>query len=351
MRNDFAKMYPKGAFARLSRASASIYRVNGGGRRDRSRRCLVCPGVNISLPFPVECAYPDGVVKSLITCPIALLLAGGHLLAARPDFKDVAYDDDHKAQMLDVYLAKSDKPAPVMIHIHGGGWRAGSKNRIPGFLAKANDEGWLAVVSVEYRFTDVAPHPAQVDDCARAIQFVRHNAKKWNLDVNRIGVTGGSAGGHLSAYMALQDDEANPKSKDPVARASSRVNFAIPFAGPTDWSLLARIPHGHPAYRQLIGYEPGTPVEKMSAKQMKDVSPITFVSKDDPPILIVHGDADGTVPFEHAKVLQAALKKAGVPVELMVVKGGQHNVAGAGIPETAKRATEFMRLHLLGEKP
>ena len=176
----------------------------------------------------------------------------------QPDFRDVAYDNDDPAQVLDVYLAKSETPAPVMVYIHGGGWRAGTKNRIPGFLAKANAEGWLAVVSVEYRFTNVAPHPAQVDDCARAIQFVRTKAKEWNLDTTRVGVTGGSAGGHLSAYIALQDDEANPESKDPVEQQSSRVSFAIPYAGPTDWNLLAKIDHKHPAYRQLIGYEPKT---------------------------------------------------------------------------------------------
>lgn len=279
---------------------------------------------------------------------LALFIASALLSrAATPDFKDVAYDDDHKSQMLDVYLAKSDKPAPVMVYIHGGGWRAGSKNRIPRFLAQANDEGWLAVISVEYRFTDVATHPAQVDDCARAIQFVRHNAKKWNFDTKRMGVTGGSAGGHLSAYMALQDDEAKPKSKDPVERQSSRVAFAIPFAGPTDWNLLGKIEHQHPAYRQLLNYEPGTPADKMSAKLKNDVSPLHFVSQDDPPILIIHGDADVIVPFEHATVLEQSLKNAGVPVELMRVKDGRHNVAGAGFPATAKRATEFMRKHLL----
>ena len=115
--------------------------------------------------------------------------------AKAPDHKDVPYDTQHKAQMLDVYLVDSDKPAPVMVYIHGGGWRAGSKNRIPAYLAQANAEGWLAVVSVEYRLTDVATHPAQVDDCARAIQFVRYKAKEWNLDTSRMGVTGGSAGG------------------------------------------------------------------------------------------------------------------------------------------------------------
>lgn len=280
---------------------------------------------------------------------LALILSVGLTSAAQPAHRNVAYDKVHKSQVLDVYLAKTDEPAPVMIYIHGGGWRGGSKNRIPGFLAKANEEGWLAVVSVEYRFTDVAIHPAQVNDCSRAIQFVRHNAEKWNLDTKRMGVTGGSAGGHLSAYVALRDDEANPDSDDPIERHSSRVGFSIPFAGPTDWSLLATIEHGHPAYRQLLGYEPGTPADKMSGKLKKDVSPLSFVSKDDPPMLIVHGDADVIVPYEHATVLEMALKKVGVNVELLRVKDGRHNVAGAGIPSTGKRATEFMRQHLLGQ--
>ncbi len=278
-----------------------------------------------------------------------VFLSAGLARGGEEVLKDIAYDDDHAAQKLDVYLAKSEEPAPAMVFIHGGGWRGGSKKHVPGFLRKAHAEGWLAVVAVEYRFTDVAVHPAQVDDCARAIQFVRQNAKKWNIDLKRIGVTGGSAGGHLAAYMALQDDEAKPDSKDPVERQSSRVLFAIPFAGPTDWGLLGRIAHGHPAYRQLLGYKPGTPAGKMAADRIKDVSPVSFVSEDDPPMLIVHGDADRIVPIEHAKVLEAALKKAGVPVELHVVKGGRHAVAGAG-GTGAVRADAYMRKRLGGPR-
>jgi len=290
-------------------------------------------------------------MKTSLPTLFALLLSG-HLASAQEKvLKDLAYDNEHSSQILDFYPAKTDKPAPVMVHFHGGGWRGGSKNRVPGFLKKANAEGWLAVVSVEYRFTDVAPHPAQVDDCARAIQFIRANAKKWNVDPTRIGVTGGSAGGHLSAYVALQDDEAKPDSKDPIERHSSRVSCAIPFAGPTDWSLLGKIKHSHPAYRQLIGYDPGTAAEKMSAEKKKDVSPLSFVSKDDPPFLIVHGDADATVPVEHAKVLNAALKAMKVPTDLYLVKGGNHSVAGANGPGSVKRANAFMRKHLLAGQP
>ena len=147
-----------------------------------------------------------------------------------PTHKDLSYDNAHSAQKLDVYLADAEKPTPAMIYIHGGGWRAGSKNRVPQWLLSAVKDGWCSVVSVEYRFTDVAPHPAQVNDCVRSIQFVRQNAKKWNIDPDRIGVTGGSAGGHLSLWVALADDAAAPGSETLVKRQSSRVACAVSFA-------------------------------------------------------------------------------------------------------------------------
>jgi acetyl esterase/lipase len=266
--------------------------------------------------------------------------------ASSPTHKDVAYDDADAAQRLDVYLAESDKPTPAMVFVHGGGWRAGSKKRVPGWLMKAVREGEFSVVSVEYRFSNVAPHPAQVNDCLRAIQFVRHNATNWNIDPKRIGVTGGSAGGHLTLWVALHDDVAAPDSSDPVKRHSSRVACAVSFAGPTDWSLLSEIDHKHPAYRQLLGYEPGTPADEMDAKAKKDVSPITFVSQDDPPVMQVHGDNDIIVPIEHARNLHERLKSAGVKTELVVIERANHGVAGAGAQVT-KQAEKFVREQLV----
>ena len=266
--------------------------------------------------------------------------------AQAPAHTDVAYDDDHKSQCVDVYLAKSDQPTPAMIYIHGGGWRAGSKKNVPRWLKAFVAEGKLSVVAVEYRFTDVATHPAQVNDCLRAVQFVRRNAKQWNIDPKRLGVTGGSAGGHLSAYLALHDDAANAKSSDPVERESSRVACAVSFAGPTDWSLLSSVKHGHPAYRQLIGYKPGTPAAELQASLVKDVSPISFVSKDDPPIMQVHGDKDNIVPLAHATNLHKKLQTTGVKTELVVIAGGNHGVSGAG-GGFAKRPTQFVKQHLL----
>lgn len=260
--------------------------------------------------------------------------------------RDIAYDDQHAAQCLDVYLAASEQPTPAMIYIHGGGWRAGSKDRVPGWLMSLVSAGKISVVSVEYRFTDVKTHPAQVNDCLRAIQFVRHNAKKWNIDPKRIGVTGGSAGGHLSAYVALCDDAAVSESSDPIEQLSSRVACAVSFAGPTDWDLLSAIKHDHPAYRQLIGYQPGTPAADLDASLVKNVSPISFATKDDPPVMQVHGDKDVIVPIEHAQKLHQKLEAIGVDSELVVIPGGNHGVAGAG-DQVSKRALEFVTKQLL----
>ena len=284
---------------------------------------------------------------------IALLLVlGAGVLGAEEGFlvkKEVAYDDGHVVQRLDAYLVASDSPVPVVVFFHGGGWRGGSKSQVPGFLMGAVKEGRFSVVAVEYRFTDVAVHPAQVNDCARAVQFVRSKAKAWNLDPGRIGVCGGSAGGHLSLWVALHDDFAKVDSEDPVERESSRVACAISFAGPADWGLLKGIEHGHPAYRQLIGYTPGTAFEEMDAARVVDVSPISFASKDDPPVLLVHGDADVIVPVQHARELHARLDAVGGESELFEVAGRRHDVAGAGGEAVVGRSLAFLKQHLGGE--
>jgi len=297
---------------------------------------------------------PKSLSVSLILKAFVLAVVSSSVLAqvraAAPAHRDVAYNDVHAAQKLDVYLAESDKPLPAMVYIHGGGWRAGSKRYVPGWLMNAVREGWLSVVSVEYRFTDVAPHPAQVNDCMRAIQFVRHKAADWNIDPRRIGVTGGSAGGHLSLWVALHDDAADADSNDPVERHSSRVACAVSFAGPTDWSLLSELEHKHPAYRQLLGYEPGKPADEMDAEAKKDVSPSSFVSQDDPPVMQVHGDKDNIVPIEHARNLNERLNRVGVKAELVIIEGANHGVAGAG-PRVAGRAGRFVREQLLRPSP
>lgn len=284
-------------------------------------------------------------LRSMVILAISTVLSHGQA----PNIKDLPYDTQDVSQCLDVYLADSAKATPAIIYFHGGGWNAGSKNSVPAWLKEFVQAGDLSVIAVEYRFTKVAQHPAQVNDCLRAIQFVRQHATQWNIDATRIGVTGGSAGGHLSAFVALHDDVAQPQSDNPLLRQSSRVQCAVSFAGPTDWSLLHTIDHQHPAYRQLIGATPGTPADKLDPKSMTSVSPISYVSQDDPPIMQVHGDRDDIVPIEHAKNLHQSLLKVDTQSELVVISGGNHGVAGAG-GSTADKARIFIRNHLLAPR-
>src|SRR5215471_11073266 len=159
----------------------------------------------------------------------ALLFAG---LAGRADepkpLLNVAYGT-HPRQVLDFYPAPSDKPAPVVFYIHGGGWQGGDKRTNPKpFLDKG-----ISVVAINYRYVKNAvedkvepPVKAPLEDAARALQFVRSKATEWNIDKKRIGATGGSAGACSSLWLAFHDDMADPNSKDPIARESTRLYCA-----------------------------------------------------------------------------------------------------------------------------
>ena len=146
----------------------------------------------------------------------------------KPTYSEVPYGK-HDRNVLDFWKAKSDSPAPVAFVIHGGGWKGGSKERLPRFAdPNALLKAGISVVAINYRYvtsTEKPPVKAPLDDAARALQFVRSKAKEWNLDKKRIGAAGGSAGACSSLWLAFHDDLADPKSNDPVARESSRLSW------------------------------------------------------------------------------------------------------------------------------
>ena len=151
--------------------------------------------------------------------------------------RDVTYGRTHpEIQQLDAYLVKSTQPTPVVIEIHGGGWRRGSKSQFvyQGDRIGAIIESGISVISINYRLTPQHTFPAQMDDVVRAVQFVRSKAKEWNLDSDRIAALGGSAGAHLAAWVALHDDLAQPYGTDGVARISSRLACFVVLSGPMD---------------------------------------------------------------------------------------------------------------------
>lgn len=237
------------------------------------------------------------------------------------------------------------RPLPVVVWIHGGGWAAGdyTRNRAAEFVKHG-----YAAASIEYRFTDVAPLPAQVYDCKAAIRFLRANAKTYGIDPDRIGVWGGSAGGHLAALLGtsggvqeLEGNLGNPEQ-------SSAVQAVCTWYGCYD--LLSGFvkpakPGKQEQYYDFLG---GTYSQKRRLAQL--VSPITHVSADDPPFLIVHGDLDKTISIKQAELFDAALRKAGVECTFVRVRNGTHNFTDPntqpGMQELAGVMLEFFDKHL-----
>ena len=232
---------------------------------------------------------------------IFLLLVASRSHADQPKrLMNVAYGD-HSRQVLDFYQAKSDKPTPVVFYIHGGGWQGGDKKTDPQVFL---NEG-ISVVAINYRYVknvvkeEVKPLvKAPLHDAARALQFVRSEAVKWNIDKKRIGATGGSAGACSSLWLAFHDDMADPKSEDPITRESTRlycaaVNGAQVSLDPKE--LHEWMPNywygahafGLPDFQSLYDNR-----EKV-LKWIKEYSPIEHVSKDDPPIAMFY---DGEKP-------------------------------------------------------
>ena len=227
------------------------------------------------------------------------------LLASRvaPTAANVAYGPLER-QVLDFWQAKSDSPTPVVICIHGGGWNGGDKSGYAKGVKALLDAG-ISVVAINYRLMRQAneqkvtpPVKAPLEDAARAVQFVRSKAAEWNIDPNRIGATGGSAGGCSSLWLAFHDDMADPSSSDPVARQSTRLTCAA--VNGAQVSLDPReLREWMPNYTygaHAFGLPDLEAVEKERgriASWIAEYSPINHVSKDDPPIGLYYGGVVG----------------------------------------------------------
>ena len=250
--------------------------------------------------------------------------------------RDLEYvQGGHERNRLDLYLPeKADRPLPVILWIHGGGWRGGDKTNGPAFRFAMKG---YAVASMNYRFSQHAIFPAQIYDCKAAVRYLRANAKQYGLDADHIGAWGSSAGGHLVALLATTSGVKDLEGPGGNADQSSRVQAAVDWFGPTDFLTVG----AKDTRTSLIGGDPQTNQDKA-----RKASPMTYVSKDAVPILIMHGDADKTVPFSQSETFAAALKKAGADVTFVPVKGGTHGGAAFAAPQTLATVEEFLAKHL-----
>jgi acetyl esterase/lipase len=258
--------------------------------------------------------------------------------------RDIAYvANGHPRQKLDLYLPKDAENPPLMILIHGGGFKEGDKR-------EENAAEWLregyAVASVNYRYSSDAVFPAQIEDCKTAVRWLRANAKKYGYDRDRFGARGSSAGGYLVTMLGTTggtkkfDVGENPD-------VSSRVQAVADRYGPIDFLQMDahRLP-GAP-----VNNKPDSLLSELIGGKLEDnkdkaenANPINYIAKDCPPFIIVHGDSDLLVPHHQSELLAAALARVGVPVTLYTVKGGGHG--GFDDPNAEAAVREFFARYL-----
>jgi acetyl esterase/lipase/cyclophilin family peptidyl-prolyl cis-trans isomerase/catechol 2,3-dioxygenase-like lactoylglutathione lyase family enzyme len=261
--------------------------------------------------------------------------------------RDIPYvTGGHARQTLDLYLPKAGRDLPLIINIHGGAFRMGSKkDGVPvDFLSLG-----YAVASIGYRLSGDALWPAQIEDCKAAVRWLRANARTYGLDPGRFAAWGASAGGHLVSMLGtagwVKEFEVGEN-----LNVSSRVQAVVDYFGPTDFLQMDahRLPNGQ------VHDAAGSPESELvggAIQENKDrvarANPITYVTKDAPPFLICHGDADPLVPHHQSVLLEAALRQAGVPVTFYTVKGGGHGRFND--PKVPELTREFLAKHLRPE--
>jgi len=264
---------------------------------------------------------------------------------------DIAYaSTDNPRQKLDLYLPKkrvSGEPLPLVAFIHGGGWRNGDKRGGLRRVAALVESGEFAGASIGYRLSGEAVWPAQIHDCKAAIRWLRANAASFAIDPDRIAVMGSSAGGHLVAMLGTSGNVA--KLEGDLGKhvgVSSRVNCVVDEYGPTNFLTMNDFPGrmDHLAADSPESLLLGHQITKVP-ELVREASPVTYVSKDDPPVLIIHGTKDPLVPYQQSVVFADALKGAGVKAMLQRMENGQHGGFGSG--ELASRTRRFLEKYLL----
>ena len=239
---------------------------------------------------------------------------------------------------LDVFTPEHEKNGIGVIAVAGAGWKSGPQLVQPIFYHELIRRGYT-VFAVVHRSQPEFTIPEIVDDTQRAVRFVRYNAKTYGIDADRIGIFGASSGGHLALMQGTGGDDGNPEASDSVERVSSRVQAVGSFYAPTDmlnYGAEGRNlvnPNMDPAFAPAFRYrvfdkEKNQFVRITDEKNCREItrriSPITHVNAASAPVLFLHGDADELVPLQQSEIMVASLKKAGVPVKLIVWKGVRH---------------------------
>jgi acetyl esterase/lipase len=274
----------------------------------------------------------------------------------QPDLQNVSYGP-HQRNVLDLWKAKSDVPAPLVVFIHGGGFRGGDKSNLaPALLAGCLERG-ISVAAINYRLSQQAPFPAPMLDSARAIQFLRSKAGEWNCDAKRVGATGGSAGAGISLWIGFHDDLADPSSDDPVARQSTRLTCMAVLGAQSSYDprwiqkVIGGRAHEHPALVPFYGLEADELDSPRAHQLYEEASPINYVSSDDPPVFMFYNEPKGPLPADakpgqgiHHPKFGEALKEQLEPLGIECIVRHQDDYRGRG--DANRDIVEFFARHL-----
>ena len=271
---------------------------------------------------------------------------------SKPDLSNVKYGP-HPRNVLDLWKAPSDKPVPLVVFIHGGGFQAGGKEQLPRPLLESCLKAGISVAAINYRLSPEFSFPAHYMDCARAIQFMRSKAKEWNLDPKRVACTGGSAGAGTSLWIGFHDDMADPASDDPVARQSTRLScMAVQGAQSSydprvikEW--IGGRAHEHSALPGFYGLKIEELDTPKAHKLFEAASPINYLTADDLPVLAFYAEPRGPLladaqpgqGIHHINFgLRLKEKMDALKIECIIRHQDEH-------PDPAREMTEFFKKH------
>lgn len=242
---------------------------------------------------------------------------------------------DDKELKMDIAYPNGKGPYPAIVCVHGGAWRFGSRKDISGWIQYLAGQGYVAA-SVSYRLLPDGRFPEPLVDCKTAVRFLRANSDKFHVNKDRIGAMGFSAGGHLVCLLGTANKNAAFEGKQ-YTDQSSKVQAVVSYFGPTDLSLYGQDESAQNAvFQPLLGAR-----YKDKPDIYRNASPITYASKDAPPILFLHGTKDWIVPIEHSRVMYNKLKEANAPAEILEIEGGAHGFEGTGAAKANDAMLKF----------
>ncbi len=259
---------------------------------------------------------------------------------------NIPYNNDTlKKHLLDIYLPANAKgKLPLVVFIHGGGWLGNDKYADMGYMKNTVAEivsSGFALASIDYRFSTQAVFPAQIQDCNRAISFLYDNADKYGFDKKRFAVIGFSAGGHLASLVGLSKNQNIETFFIPGSSKQFSFKAVVDFYGPAELILFPGSNDEKSPEGLLIGAAPLARPDLAKA-----ASPVTYVDKNDPPFLIIHGEKDDLVSTKHSQLLSAWLSVAGVPNELIIVKDAPHFGVMFDTDEIRNKVMNFLKRQL-----